>query len=737
MANIRVDVNYTIMDGSQIVFRSPADCSAITGLVVYYVAEDGETTPKEFVLSDAHGHNVGDIDHLFAENAVVKVILDVTHGMAFVQNADTNAYIERTFVKTVNGVGPDENGNVEVEVDSDVCRVSYNLVNAVSDNYATTVNKGDDFEFILTAIDGCAFTSLKVIHNGETEADETYSRPSTECGWGIYGGVSKDSGVQGDIVVIAVAELVNGAGGGEDGFSPIAKVTQTASGATISITDKSGTTTATISNGKDGQDGQDGYTPQKGVDYTDGKNGKDGSNGSDGVSPIVSVYAITGGHRITITDKNGTKTVDVMDGEDGQNGAKGNGIKSAVLNADYTLKLTFDDGTSYTTPSIRGATGAAGTNGVDGKDGTSATHSWNGTVLTVTSASGTSSADLKGDKGDSITGDPGTRGTGILKVSTTPSSYTTSTGGQTPTKRMKLDTIKSEASVSEVLPGDIISHSYYLYPIYYVDSTYAYTKSGTSIRGASGSAGSAGKDGADGKDGEDGYTPQKGVDYWTDADQEAIVQQVITALGTPVFGRVDTGNNIVLSGALADGTYTIKYEDADGNVTEVGTLNHTHVPEPTYTNVLPLAINSDKTPFVGANGERGYKTNTRLGSAGTESTQSGMEATGFISVKYGDILRFKDLTITKGSANASYCYFHLYDSSFTRLTGGYARLDQIADTAYTNGLIKVDANNNFVSFEIGYYTFPSLTAKDSVVYVRMSADEISSASVITINEEIR
>lgn len=45
---------------------------------------------------------------------------------------------------------------------------------------------------------------------------------------------------------------------GQDGFSPIAKVTQTSSGATITITDKTGTTTATITNGK---------TPVKGVDY--------------------------------------------------------------------------------------------------------------------------------------------------------------------------------------------------------------------------------------------------------------------------------------------------------------------------------------------------------------------------------------------------------------------------------------------------------------------------------------
>lgn len=111
--NIRVDLNYAIKDGTEVVFRSPVDCSQVTGLKVYS-KNDGSS--KEFAFADAHGNNVGDIDHLFAENVVVKVILDVTHAMAFVQNADTNAYIESTFIKTVNGIAPDENGNVEVEI---------------------------------------------------------------------------------------------------------------------------------------------------------------------------------------------------------------------------------------------------------------------------------------------------------------------------------------------------------------------------------------------------------------------------------------------------------------------------------------------------------------------------------------------------------------------------------------------------------------------------------------------
>lgn len=57
---------------------------------------------------------------------------------------------------------------------------------------------------------------------------------------------------------------------GADGISPIANITKSGNTATITITDKSGTTTATVSdgtNGVDGQPGRDGY-----VQYTAGDN---------------------------------------------------------------------------------------------------------------------------------------------------------------------------------------------------------------------------------------------------------------------------------------------------------------------------------------------------------------------------------------------------------------------------------------------------------------------------------
>ena len=89
---------------------------------------------------------------------------------------------------------------------------------------------------------------------------------------------------------------------GSDGYSPTANVTQTATGATITITDKTGTTTATVKNGTDGTDGTDGI---------------------DGFSPSAKVTTTPDGARITITDKAGTTTADVTNGVDGSDGATG------------------------------------------------------------------------------------------------------------------------------------------------------------------------------------------------------------------------------------------------------------------------------------------------------------------------------------------------------------------------------------------------------------------------------
>lgn len=127
-----------------------------------------------------------------------------------------------------------------------------------------------------------------------------------------------------------------------------------------------------------------------------------------------------------------------------------------------------------------------------------------------------------------------------------------------------------------------------------------------------------------------GKTSVKGVDYWTAADQESIVQEVITALGTPVFGTVDINNNIILTGELADGTYTIKYEDAEGEQTTIGTLEHTSAPLPSYTNLANPA-------------DSNWTLDKRYNSSNTLTT-----FTGGVITNYIDVSGMKNYVAVKG-----------------------------------------------------------------------------------------
>lgn len=114
-------------------------------------------------------------------------------------------------------------------------------------------------------------------------------------------------------------------------------------------------------------------------------------------------------------------------------------------------------------------------------------------------------------------GAPGQRGTGILNTTTGIASYTTTVNGIKPTYRILLSTLKTQSKVDEVLVGDMIRYSYFLYPVIYVDDTYAYMGTRVDIRGATGAA---------------GKTPVKGTDYWTDADKQEMVTDVLAALPT-------------------------------------------------------------------------------------------------------------------------------------------------------------------------------------------------------------
>ena len=112
---------------------------------------------------------------------------------------------------------------------------------------------------------------------------------------------------------------------GSDGYSPIAKVEKTDDGVAITITDKSGTTTANVKNGVDGQDG---YTPVKGIDYFDGDKGDAGAKGADGIS----VTHTWNGTTLIVNSASGTSSADLKGdkGESGEQGIRGEKGESGV-----------------------------------------------------------------------------------------------------------------------------------------------------------------------------------------------------------------------------------------------------------------------------------------------------------------------------------------------------------------------------------------------------------------------
>lgn len=98
---------------------------------------------------------------------------------------------------------------------------------------------------------------------------------------------------------------------------------------------------------------------------------------ADGGVNVVTITLSTG-EKYTLEVRNGNRGRPGAAGQDGSagkpgadgtDGADGNGIKGVVLNEDFTLTLTFDDGTSYTTPSIQGEQGPPGEQGPQGPVG--------------------------------------------------------------------------------------------------------------------------------------------------------------------------------------------------------------------------------------------------------------------------------------------------------------------------------------------------------------------------------
>lgn len=216
---------------------------------------------------------------------------------------------------------------------------------------------------------------------------------------------------------------------------------------------------------------------------------------------------------------------------------------------------------------------------------------------------------------------------------------------------------------------------------------------------------------------------------------EEIVQQVITALGTPVFGRVDENNNIILTGDLAEGTYTVKYEDAEGEQTTIGTLEH-DPNAPTYTNWIPLSTDANGNIFNGI----GYKTGSRVSSSdGTVKAITNPNAvnaafcTGYITVQKGNIISLENCWIdTRSLDDAASPYGYrtwglnvIFYANKGDATGASATWDAIKSAEIVTELVESD--NRVTQFKVN----------TSAPYMRITlGSDDPSQAILTINEEI-
>lgn len=88
MAYIKINIDHPIYDGMPLTFKAPCACSDTEGITV---------GTQNFVFRDAHGNTLTSTGELFSAGVLIKVILDVTNRFAYIQNADTNAYLENRF----------------------------------------------------------------------------------------------------------------------------------------------------------------------------------------------------------------------------------------------------------------------------------------------------------------------------------------------------------------------------------------------------------------------------------------------------------------------------------------------------------------------------------------------------------------------------------------------------------------------------------------------------------------
>lgn len=147
---------------------------------------------------------------------------------------------------------------------------------------------------------------------------------------------------------------------------------------------------------------------------------------------------------------------------------------------------------------------------------------------------------------------------------------------------------------------------------------------------------------------------------------------------------------------------------------------------PSYTNLLPSATDTDGSIYNGVGWEKGY----RLGSDGAPTGQNDSYLTGFIPVKFGDVVHLKNVKWQNGvttGLNSGNQRVSFYSADKAHL----AQTNAIGLGGTLSGV--KDANNIWTQFTVKNWSGVDL---GNAAYFRLNCAEISGDSIITVNEEI-
>ena len=216
-------------------------------------------------------------------------------------------------------------------------------------------------------------------------------------------------------------------------------------------------------------------------------------------------------------------------GQQGEKGDTGNGIANTVLNGDYTLTITFTDGTTYKTPSIRGATGAQGQQGEKGETGAQGQQGEKGDT-----GNGIANTVLNGDYTLTITFTDGTTYKTPSIRGATGAQGQQGEKGETGSGFKVLGYYATESALSAAVTNPAAGDAYGIgtaepYDIYIWDGVNRKWVNNGALQGAKGDQGIQGEQGIQGIQGpagKDGKTPVVGVDYFTASDKEEMVNSV-------------------------------------------------------------------------------------------------------------------------------------------------------------------------------------------------------------------